>query len=166
MNRIRFSFLLPLLWMAASCEKRESDLVHTVSGKYIPVSDGVTAIGGDLDGVFSFMIIPIEAAEPVLVKQAMGGMGYEWQGSVRFSNRKQVNFEAKCDRTTKENLLIVGSNKFDLGKGEVFLLASDSSLEQIPDSKAGKKNDPDLAKRLAGIFRERTGKPAAPSESK
>jgi hypothetical protein len=151
MNRICRWLLLPLLFAAISCGKKKVDVAHAISGKYIPLVDGVTAVGGDLDGVFSFMIVPTEAAQPVLGRQAFGGAGYEWQGVVRFGNSKEVTFEATRDRSATDGSIVIGKSKFDLAKGEIFRVASDSSVTQIPGSKAGRKDDPDNVKRLAEI---------------
>jgi hypothetical protein len=167
MNPIRNLFLLyllPLLWAATSCQKIEADVVHAISGKHIPVADGVTAFGGDLDGIFSFMIIPTEAGQPKLVGQAFGGLGYTWNGLISFQNQKRVDFEAKCDKKAKEGTIVIGDSEFDLGKGEVFCVASNSTVKQILGSKAGKTNDPGNANRLAEIYGDETSEQAAPSD--
>jgi hypothetical protein len=167
MNPIRslfLLFLLPLLWAATSCQKKEAEVVHAIGGNYIPVADGVTALGGDLDGIFSFMIIPTEAAQPMLAGQAFGGLGYRWNGSIRFQNQKRVDFETEYDKEAKEGTIVIGDGKFDLGKGEVFCVASNSSVKQILGSKAGKTNDPGNANRLAEIYGDETSEQAAPSD--
>ena len=148
---IRCRFLLPVLLTVASCGKKPVERPHAVSGKYITVAEGVTALGGDLDGVLSFIIVPVGAGQAVLGRQAFGGAGYTWEGVVRFPNRKPLSFKVNCRGIEKEGTVVIGDQTFDLQKGEIFRVASDSSVKQIPGSKAGQKHDLGLAKRLAEI---------------
>lgn len=155
------SFLAIIALSVASCEKpKELPDVGSVSGKYLKLAEGTTAIGGDLDGAFHFMIIPDPLGEPILAGQSFGGAGYRWNGWIRFPEHEQIGFEAKCDRTTVGGSILIGSATFDLMKGEVFYLPRNSDPKQILGSKAGHRDDPQNAKRLAEVLKHHKGEQA------
>ncbi|MEO5916502.1 MAG: hypothetical protein ABIS50_19855 [Luteolibacter sp.] len=164
MKSIRSLLVWSLLLVATSCGKKEVNVVHSISGEYIPVSEGVIALGGDLDGVFSFIIVPTGIGEARLTGQAVGGSGYKWRGLIRFQNRKPLGFDVKCDRSTENGTLLIGDQKFDLKKGEIFCVGSGSDVKQIPGSKAGRKKDPSNVKRLAKIYGRENSEQTGPSD--
>lgn len=142
----------------ASCEKpKQEKLPSSQSGKYIQLDERSAAVGGDLDGVFRFMIIHDQSGQPMLSDLASGGAGYRWNGWIRFPNHGQVEFEAKCDRTGKGGPIVIGSTNFDLGKGEVFYLPSGSNPKQILGSTAGRRDDAENVIRLAEILKRHRG---------
>ncbi|WP_264489164.1 hypothetical protein [Luteolibacter arcticus] len=148
---MRYLWLLPVILTVASCGKKTVKAAQAVSGEYITVTEGVTALGGDLDGVLSFIIVPAEAGQVVLGRQAAGGSGFTWDGVVRFQGGKAVDFKVNSPGIGKEGTAVFGDQTFDLQKGEIFRVARDASVKQIPGSKAGRKKDPGTAKRLAEI---------------
>lgn len=152
------SFLLVIVLAFTSCEKpNQEHLPHSQSGKYIKLDDGSAAVGGDLDGVFRFMIIHDQSGQPMVSVMGSGGAGYRWNGWISFPEHGQVGFEAKCDRTGKGGPIMIGSTNFDLGKGEVFYLPSGSNPKQILGSTAGRRDDPENVTRLAEILRRHRG---------
>lgn len=165
-------FLLAIGLAVTCCEQPELPEVHAVSGKYLKIADDTTAIGGDLDRVFHFVIIPDPSGQPMLTGQAVGGAGYKWNGWIRFPDRGRIDFEAKCDRTAKRGTIVIGKTTFDLGKGEVFDLPRGSDPKQILGSTAGRRDDPANASRLAEILRRHRneqetggGQAATPAQS-
>ena len=155
------SLLVIIALLVTSCEKpKELPKVRSISGKYLKLAEGTTAIGGDLNGAFHFMIIPDPLGVPMLAGQSFGGAGYQWNGWIRFPEREQIGFEAKCDRTTVGGSLMIGRTTFDLIKGEVFYLPRDSDPRQIVGSKAGHRDDPDNARRLAEVLKQHQGEQA------
>jgi hypothetical protein len=155
------SFLLTIGLAATCCKQPELPDVHAISGKYIKIADDTTAIGGDLDGDFHFVIIPDRMGQPMLAGQSVGGAGYLWNGWIRFPDRGQIGFEAKCDRTTKGGTIVIGTATFDLGKGEVFHLPDGSDPKQILGSTAGQRDDPANARRLAEMLGRHKGEQEA-----
>lgn len=154
-------FLAIIALSVASCEKpKEFPKVGSISGKYLHFAEGSTAIGGDLDGAFHFMILPDPLGVPMLTGQSSGGAGYGWNGWIRFPGDDQIGFEAKCDRTTVGGSITIGSASFDLLKGEVFYLPRNSGPQQILGSKAGHRDDPENVKRLAEVLKQHRGEPA------
>ncbi len=160
------SFLVIVALSVTSCEKpKDLPNVGSISGKYLKLAEGTTAIGGDLDRTFHFMIIPDPLGVPMLAGQSTGGAGYSWNGWIRFPGNKQIGFEAMCDRTTVGGSIIIGRSTFDLNKGEVFYLPRDSDPKQILGSKAGQRDDPENAKRLAEVLKQhQAGEQAVPEQ--
>ena len=69
-----------------------------------------------------------------------------WSGHYYIYGNDRWTYDVRASKA------IFGSEEFDLGEGEIFILFKDFSIKQIAGSKAGSTNDRDNLKRLATLL--------------